>query len=210
MGAWLVENCKPGADLYAVGVQEANYRLGSAASSCAEHMLQLIRRTVGDVELVKQARGASDAWAREPPPPLLSKRPPLLLSPLYSALQASMGQIHLFVFCTPKLRPYISAVEVDTEATGIAGVGVNKGGTAISLYVCSTALCFVNAHLAAHQEKTPQRNAHVLEIQRFLKVGRSTPAEARLDLSNRFGHLFFFGDLNYRIELKREEVLWRR
>ena len=30
MGAWLVENCKPGADLYAVGVQEANYRLGSA------------------------------------------------------------------------------------------------------------------------------------------------------------------------------------
>jgi hypothetical protein len=118
-----------------------------------------------------------------------------------------MGQIHLFVFCTPKLRPYISAVEVDTEATGIAGVGVNKGGTAISLYVCSTAMCFVNAHLAAHQEKTPQRNAHVLEIQRFLKVGRSTPAEARLDLSNRFGHLFFFGDLNYRIELKREEVL---
>ena len=47
----------------------------------------------------------------------------------------------------------------------------------------------------------------MLEIQRFLKVGRSTPAEARLDLSNRFGHLFFFGDLNYRIELKREEVL---
>ena len=61
MGAWLVENCKPGADLYAVGVQEANYRLGSAASSCAEHMLQLIKRSVGDVELVKQARGAPDA-----------------------------------------------------------------------------------------------------------------------------------------------------
>ena len=74
--------------------------------------------------------------------------------------------------------------------TGVGGVGTNKGGVALSFRVCSTHLCFVNAHLAAHQEKTPQRNAHVLEIQRFLKVGRSTPAEARLDLSNRFGHLF--------------------
>ena len=38
-----VAACKSGADLYAaVGEQEA--------SSCAEHMLQLIKRTVGDVE----------------------------------------------------------------------------------------------------------------------------------------------------------------
>ena len=105
-----------------------------------------------------------------------------------------MGQIHLFVFCTKAAALHL-AVEVDTEATGIAGIGVNKGGTAISLYVCSTAVCFVNAHLAA-LGKTPQRNARARDPT-VPQVGRSTPAEARLDLSNRFGHLFFFGDLNF-------------
>ena len=30
-------------------------------------------------------------------------------------------------------------------------MGTNKGGVALSFRVCSTHLCFVNAHLAAHE-----------------------------------------------------------
>ena len=33
----------------------------------------------------------------------------------------------------------------------MGGVGTNKGGVALSFRVCSTHLCFVNAHLAAHE-----------------------------------------------------------
>ena len=43
-------------------------------------------------------------------------------------------------------------------ATGVAGVGLNKGAVAISCQVWGTEICFVNAHLAAHQSRTAERN----------------------------------------------------
>lgn len=45
-----------------------------------------------------------------------------------------------------------------TVATGVAGVGSNKGAVAISCHVWGNQLCFVNAHLAAHQSKIRERN----------------------------------------------------
>ena len=63
----------------------------------------------------------------------------------------------------------------------MGGVGTNKGGVALSFRVCSTHLCFVNAHLAAHQEKLLQRNLHVQEICRHLRLGHTA-----LDIASQF------------------------
>ena len=61
------------------------------------------------------------------------------------------------------------------------GVGTNKGAVGLSLSIRSLRICFVNAHLAAHQEKLLQRNLHVQEICRHLRLGHTA-----LDIANQF------------------------
>lgn len=62
--------------------------------------------------------------------------------------------------------------------------------------------CFVNCHLAAHQEKVEDRNHNYREICRLLRV--CPPPHA---VTSYFDYLFFFGDLNYRIDLPRPVVM---
>ena len=58
--------------------------------------------------------------------------------------------------------------------TGVGGVGTNKGGVAVSFRVCSSHLCFVNSHLAAHEGEhyMRQRNANAADISQHLGVGK--------------------------------------
>ena len=58
--------------------------------------------------------------------------------------------------------------------TGVGGVGTNKGGVAVSFRVCSSHLCFVNSHLAAHEgdHHVRQRNANAADISQHLSVGK--------------------------------------
>jgi len=65
-----------------------------------------------------------------------------------------------------------------------------------------TSLCFVTAHFAAHQERVEDRNSNFAEIIEGIRIGRKN-----IDILNQFHHIFWFGDLNYRIDLHREEVL---
>lgn len=79
------------------------------------------------------------------------------------------------------------------------GVGFpDCGADSICLFVpCDR---FVNAHLTPHDHKTARRNADYEWIVRSLLF---PPAEAGNNLSTIYGtsHLFFLGDLNYRLEL---------
>ena len=65
--------------------------------------------------------------------------------------------------------------------TGVGGVGTNKGGVALSFRVCSTHLCFVNAHLAAHEGEhhMRQRNANAADISQHLSVGKVRASSAQ-------------------------------
>lgn len=112
-----------------------------------------------------------------------------------------MGGIVLLVFTHRKHASKISSVETSFTPTGVLGVGTNKGAVGLALTLRTLRLCFVNAHLAAHQEKLLQRNLHVQEIYRHLRLGVSS-----LDISNQF-HAVWCGDLNYRIDQEREAVI---
>jgi Endonuclease/Exonuclease/phosphatase family 2 len=69
-----------------------------------------------------------------------------------------------------------------------------------------TSFCFVGCHLAAHQSKIDLRNSNFREIVRGLQFHvLEGKVKHRFDLLNQFDHLFWMGDLNYRIEMPREQ-----
>lgn len=118
------------------------------------------------------------------------------VGPGYERLDyVQMWQIALAVFVKSNLIPEISEVTKGTEATGIGRVMGNKGGVKISFHVRHTSFCFINSHLAAHQDKVAERNADVMEIVNEIKSGCKNA-----DLTNSFNYCFWMGDLNYRIE----------
>ncbi len=79
----------------------------------------------------------------------------------------------------------------------------NKGAVAISLSLLNSRFCFVTAHLAAHDEKYAERNS---DMQNIL-LGLKSLVPHGMSPLNYFHALFFFGDLNYRVEMAREQVL---
>ena len=64
-------------------------------------------------------------------------------------------------------------------------------------------ICFVNSHLAAHLSKVDDRNQNYRQIVQNLHLH----SETSCCLSNYFHYLFWFGDLNYRLEADRDLVI---
>ena len=141
--------------------------------------------------------GASDCegdWLR-----LLS----LSLGPEYERLSSiSMRDIRLAVYVLRELVHEVSQIETAHKATGLGGIVGNKGAVASSLHLRNSSLCFVGAHLAARPERLAERNANFADILEGLRLGRK-----EFELTQQFHHVFWAGDLNYRVELPFEEAI---
>lgn len=76
------------------------------------------------------------------------------MGPNYSMVKsAHMGQIRLLLFARNDVCAAVNRVEKGVQATGVAGVATNKGGVAIGIRIWDTEICFINSHLAAHQDR---------------------------------------------------------
>mmetsp|Transcript_19624 Transcript_19624/g.29285 ORF Transcript_19624/g.29285 Transcript_19624/m.29285 type:complete len:524 (+) Transcript_19624:295-1866(+) len=116
----------------------------------------------------------------------------------YVMLKAkSLGEMRIALFCKDTEAKKFGMFETATEATGIGHVIANKGGVAIACCYNDTSLCFVNAHLAAHQHKTLRRNSDVQEI---LNGIAKVLGSRQSDIMCQFDHVVFMGDLNYRLD----------
>eukprot|EP01029_Cantina_marsupialis_P023527 TRINITY_DN5895_c0_g3_i1.p1 TRINITY_DN5895_c0_g3~~TRINITY_DN5895_c0_g3_i1.p1 ORF type:complete len:1899 (+),score=565.67 TRINITY_DN5895_c0_g3_i1:99-5795(+) len=110
----------------------------------------------------------------------------------------ALRNIVLAVYVRKNLLHKISQVQSDKVATGIAGIVGNKGGACISfLYDMATPFAFVSSHLAARSTRVPQRAANYGEICKSLHVGHG---DRGLEFLHKFSHVFWLGDLNYRID----------
>eukprot|EP00899_Mesostigma_viride_P027784 jgi/Mesvir1/8190/Mv12486-RA.1 len=115
----------------------------------------------------------------------------------YSVLAyKSLGAIRLAALVRDDARVAVASVKKDTEATGVGRVMGNKGGVAISLLYWDTSLCFITAHMAAHAGQHKVRNLDYAEVVHNLRIG-----DPRLDVVSQFEHVFWMGDLNYRLHL---------
>jgi hypothetical protein len=69
----------------------------------------------------------------------------------------SMVGIFICVFIKGSKLPGVSAVRSTNVGVGLMGTGGNKGSVAVSLRYGVSSLCFMTAHLAAHQENVEGR-----------------------------------------------------
>jgi phosphatidylinositol-bisphosphatase len=106
------------------------------------------------------------------------------------------------VFVRRELAPHISHVYTDVEPVGIMGIMGNKGGVAVRFAVHDSTLCFVNCHLNAHHANVRRRNQDYRDICDRLRFA-TLPSEATLWDHE---HVFWIGDLNYRIDLPDDHV----
>ncbi|XP_040440081.1 LOW QUALITY PROTEIN: phosphatidylinositol 3,4,5-trisphosphate 5-phosphatase 2 [Falco naumanni] len=117
----------------------------------------------------------------------------------------SLWNIKVVVLVKPEHENRISHVSTSSVKTGIANTLGNKGAVGVSFMFNGTSFGFVNCHLTSGNEKTARRNQNYLDILRLLSLGDKQLSS--FDISLRFTHLFWFGDLNYRLDMDIQEIL---
>ncbi|KAI3369061.1 hypothetical protein L3Q82_026030, partial [Scortum barcoo] len=116
----------------------------------------------------------------------------------------TLWNIRIIVLAKPEHENRISHVFSDSVKTGIANTLGNKGAVGVSFMFNGTSFGFVNSHLTSGSEKKLRRNQNYTNILRFLNLGdkKLNP----FDITHRFTHLFWLGDLNYRVEFPSTEA----
>ncbi|XP_078258097.1 phosphatidylinositol 3,4,5-trisphosphate 5-phosphatase 2A [Rhinoraja longicauda] len=117
----------------------------------------------------------------------------------------SLWNIKIAVLVKPEHENRISHVSTSSVKTGIANTLGNKGAVGVSFMFNGTSFGFVNCHLTSGNEKTARRNQNYLDILRLLSLGDKQLSS--FDISLRFTHLFWFGDLNYRLDMELQDIL---
>lgn len=122
-------------------------------------------------------------------------------------LAETMTAIHLAVFIHKTMVNFASGIKCSKVATGLGNVLGNKGGIGASLKLGQHSLLFVNAHFTAHQNAVLARNHDFHRINQELALTGYSPSDALEPLAtDRFDYVFWFGDLNYRVNGTRRMV----
>uniref|UniRef100_A0A8C8AJ78 phosphatidylinositol-3,4,5-trisphosphate 5-phosphatase n=1 Tax=Otus sunia TaxID=257818 RepID=A0A8C8AJ78_9STRI len=110
----------------------------------------------------------------------------------------TLWNIRIVVLAKPEHENRISHICTDNVKTGIANTLGNKGAVGVSFMFNGTSFGFVNSHLTSGSEKKHRRNQNYMNILRFLTLGDKKLSP--FNITHRFTHLFWLGDLNYRVE----------
>ncbi|KAM6178423.1 phosphatidylinositol 3,4,5-trisphosphate 5-phosphatase 1 [Rhynchocyon petersi] len=116
----------------------------------------------------------------------------------------TLWNIRIVVLAKPEHENRVSHICTGNVKTGIANTLGNKGAVGVSFMFNGTSLGFVNSHLTSGSEKKLRRNQNYMSILRFLALGDKKLSP--FNITHRFTHLFWLGDLNYRVELPVSEA----
>lgn len=110
---------------------------------------------------------------------------------------ATLGQMKLGIYLKNFLRPYVLDIASTVERCGLGDVVSNKGGIAVRLTILHSTFVFISSHLEAHEgeDHRMERNKDVEEIMKGTMHFKTTHYDPR----NIPEHVFFMGDLNYRM-----------
>ncbi|TMS07609.1 Inositol polyphosphate 5-phosphatase K [Larimichthys crocea] len=106
-----------------------------------------------------------------------------------------MQGLLLLVFSKLEHVPFIRDIQASYTRTGIYRYWGNKGGVSVRLSFYGHTLCFLNCHLAAHMKYATER---VDEFEYIMDTQTFDCKKAPRIVDHRL--VFWFGDLNFRIE----------
>ncbi|KAM4771157.1 phosphatidylinositol 3,4,5-trisphosphate 5-phosphatase 1 [Rhinophrynus dorsalis] len=116
----------------------------------------------------------------------------------------TLWNIRIVVLAKQEHAHRISHVCTNSVKTGIANTLGNKGAVGASFMFNGTSFGFINSHLTSGSEKKLRRKHNYFNILRFLVLGDKKLSP--FNLTHRFTHLFWLGDLNYRLQLPNSEA----
>lgn len=116
----------------------------------------------------------------------------------------SLWNMRLAVFVKPEHEGRVNHVSTASVRTGLGNTLGNKGAVGVSFHFNGTSFGFVNCHLTSGSEKVLRRNQNFVDVLRLLCLGEKN---STFDLSLRFTHLFWCGDLNYRLDFDVQDIL---
>ncbi|GLT45293.1 hypothetical protein SLA2020_191330 [Shorea laevis] len=118
-----------------------------------------------------------------------------------------MVGIFLTIWVRRSLRRHIRNLKVSTVGVGVMGYIGNKGAISVSMSIYQTFFCFICTHLTAGEKDGDElkRNTDVHEI--FRRTHFHSLSAIGLPKSiHDHERIFWFGDLNYRLNLSYEKV----
>ena len=102
---------------------------------------------------------------------------------------------------------YCSIPEDDGFSTRPGAQFKTKGAVAVSFLLFGTSFLFVNSHLTAHQENVRDRVKDLRKISAMLALPKVLPLKKKCDMFESYDCVFWAGDLNFRLETSRQEVI---
>ena len=120
--------------------------------------------------------------------------------------EQQLNGLLLLVYAGPTLAGSITSVSTTSVGTGLMGYMGNKGAAASRIVIGDmTRLVFVNSHLAAGADRASldRRNwdaGQVLARTKFGPVESDFDSEGRAEMLGDEDFVFWFGDLNYRLD----------
>ncbi|ESW27746.1 hypothetical protein PHAVU_003G228700 [Phaseolus vulgaris] len=118
-----------------------------------------------------------------------------------------MVGIYVSIWVQRRLRRHINNLKVSPVGVGLMGYMGNKGSVSVSMSLFQSRLCFVCSHLTSGQKDGAEirRNSDVHEILRRTCFSSVFDTDQPQTIPSH-DQIFWFGDLNYRINMMDEEV----
>ncbi|XP_049377557.1 type I inositol polyphosphate 5-phosphatase 2-like [Solanum stenotomum] len=120
-----------------------------------------------------------------------------------------MVGIYVSIWVRRRLRRHINNLQVSPVGIGLMGYMGNKGSVSVSMSLFQSRLCFVCSHLTSGQKDRAdqRRNSDVYEIMKRTHFSSvfDTDADQPQTIPSH-DQIFWFGDLNYRINMLDAEV----
>ncbi|PWA96931.1 myo-inositol polyphosphate 5-phosphatase 2 [Artemisia annua] len=118
-----------------------------------------------------------------------------------------MVGIYISVWVKKRLRRHINNLRVSPVGVGLMGYMGNKGSVSVSMSLYQTRLCFVCSHLTSGHKfgDEERRNSNVSEILKRTRFSTVLDPDQPQTIPCH-DQIFWFGDLNYRINKQDDEV----
>ncbi|XP_066294080.1 phosphatidylinositol polyphosphate 5-phosphatase type IV-like isoform X2 [Branchiostoma lanceolatum] len=120
------------------------------------------------------------------------------------------GVLHVCVFIRRDLIWFCSVAEEDTVSTRAFSQIKTKGGLAVSFNFFGTSFLFINSHFTSGDNKAKERIADHSKICEAISLPKMVPVNQHSsdpnDCTSRFDCVFWFGDMNFRLDHERSKV----